>query len=174
LNLDKGVNKLIDRIDKLDSSNSNKSDDGINYWKGKKIISLEQWFQISKTNNMSNPDKHRIKEGLQYFPNGYSWMIFPLGFPDNLREDVNAWHREYIDLMIFTKNPDFGRRKCADCLLDPDKEKSYFGLYKFIANALEVELSNSNETSLYPCQVVNFFSCPYDNDHTEVKKQGTI
>src|SRR5438093_1145652 len=59
-------------------------------------------------------------------------------------------------------NENLGRRKCKDCLLNPNNEESYFGLYKFIANALEVEVEfNSNET-LYPCNVVNFFSCPYD------------
>jgi hypothetical protein len=35
--------------EKLDSSNGNKKSDGINYWKGKKIISLEEWFNINKT-----------------------------------------------------------------------------------------------------------------------------
>jgi hypothetical protein len=173
LNLDKEVNKLIDRIDKLDSSNNNKSD-GINYWKGKKIISLEEWLQISRTNNLSNPDKHRIKEGLEYFPNGYCDMIFPLGVPDDIIENVNEWHKDYIELMDYTRNEDLGKRKCRDCLLSPNNKDSYFGLYKFIANALEVEVSNSYETSLYPCKVVNFFSCPFDNDHTEVKEEGTI
>jgi hypothetical protein len=170
LNLDKGVNKLIDRIDKLDSLNGNNKSDGINYWKGKKIISLEEWFQISRTNNLRNPDKHRIKEGLEYFPNGYCEMIFPLGVPDDIIENVNAWHKHYIELMDYMKNPDFGKRKCRDCLLSPNNEGSYFGLYKFIANALQItnsyglEDKNKNVTSIYPCQVVNFYSCPYDKE----------
>jgi hypothetical protein len=170
LNLDKSVNKLIDRIEKLDSSNGNNKSDGINYWKGKKIISLEEWFQISRTNNLSNSDKHRIKEGLEYFPNGYCEMIFPLGVPDDIIENVNAWHKDYIELMDYTKNEDLGKRKCRDCLLSPNNEGSYFGLYKFIANALEITEYNglkqrkANTLSAYPCQVVNFYSCPYEND----------
>jgi hypothetical protein len=169
LNLDKSVNKLIDRIDKLDSSNGNNKSDGIDYWKGKKIISLEEWFQISRTNNLSNPDKHRIKEGLEYFPNGYCEMIFPLGVPDEIREDVNGWHKDYIELMNYTKNENLGKRKCRDCLLCPNNEGSYFGLYKFIANALAITQSddlktNGNTLSTYPCQVVNFYTCPYEND----------
>jgi hypothetical protein len=175
LNLDKGVNKLIDRIDKLDSSNGNNKSDGINYWKGKKIISLEGWFQISRTNNLSNPDKHRIKEGLEYFPNGYCEMIFPLGVPDDIIENVNEWHKHYIELMNFTKNQDFGKRKCRDCLLSPNNEGSYFGLYKFIANALELGISHHNESSpSYPCEVVNFYSCPYDNTEREEIEGGTV
>jgi hypothetical protein len=168
LNLDKSINKLIDRIEKLDSSNGNNKCDGINFWKGKRIISLEEWFQISRTNYLSNPDKHRIKEGLEYFPNGYCEMIFPLGVPDDIIENVNEWHKEYIELMDYTKDENLGKRKCRDCLLSPNNEGSYFGLYKFIANALQITKSygledkNKNVTSNYPCQVVNFYSCPYD------------
>jgi hypothetical protein len=168
LNLDKSVNKLIDRIEKLDSSNGNNKCDGINFWKGKRIISLEEWFQISRTNNLSNPDKHRIKEGLEYFPNGYCEMIFPLGVPDDIIENVSVWHKEYIELMDYTKDENLGKKKCTDCLLNPNNEGSYFSLYKFIANALQITKSygledkNKNVTSIYPCQVVNFYSCPYD------------
>jgi hypothetical protein len=163
LNLDKSVNKLIDRIEKLNTSNGNNKSDGINYWKGKKIISLEEWFHISRTNYLSNPDKHRIKEGLEYIPNSYSEMIFPLGVPDEIIENVNEWHRHYIELMDYMKNPDFGKRKCRDCLLSPNNEGSYLGIYKFIANALELGKSHHNECSRpYPCDVVNFYACPYD------------
>lgn len=175
MNLDKSVNKLIDRIEKLDSSNGNNKCDGINFWKGKKIISLEEWFQISRTNNLSNPDKHRIKEGLEYFPNGYCEMIFPLGVPDDIIERVNEWHKHYIELMDYMKNPDFGKRKCRDCLLSPNNEDSYFGIYKFIANALELGKSHHNNSSPpYPCEVVNFYSCPYDNTEREEIEGGTV
>jgi hypothetical protein len=174
LNLDKSVNKLIDRIEKLDSSDGNNKSDGINYWKGKKIISLEEWFQISRTNNLSNPDKHRIKEGLEYFPNGYCEMIFPLGVPDDIIENVNEWKKHYIELMDYMKNPDFGKRKCRDCLLSPNNEDSYFGIYKFIANALELGKSHHNNSSPpYPCEVVNFYSCPYE-DNTRDENQEII
>ena len=170
MNLDKSVNKLIDRIEKLDSSNGNNRCDGINFWKGKKVISLDQWFKISKTNNIGNRDNHRIKDGLEYFPNSYHPMLFPLGVPDNFREDVNGWHKDYIELMDYTKDENLGKQKCTDCLLSPNNEGSYFGLYKFIANALQItnsyglEDKNKNVTSIYPCQVVNFYSCPYDKE----------
>jgi hypothetical protein len=175
LNLDKFVNKLTDRIEKLDSSSGNSKSDGINYWKGKKIISLEEWFQISSTNNLSNSDKHRIKEGLEYFPNGYCEMIFPLGVPDDIIENVNEWYKHYIELMDYMKNPDFGKRKCRDCLLSPNNEDSYFGIYEFIANALELGKSHHNNSSPpYPCEVVNFYSCPYDNNEREEIEGGIV
>ncbi len=60
-----------------------------------------------------------------------------------------------------------GKRKCRDCLLNPNNDGSYFGLYKFIANALVEDNSNSDET-LYPCKVVNFYSCPYEIDKDDL------
>ncbi|MGI0033056.1 MAG: hypothetical protein ACRD97_07285 [Nitrososphaeraceae archaeon] len=168
MSLDKSVNKLIDRIEKLDSSNGNNKCDGSNFWKGKKIISLDLWFKISNTNYLSGRDNHRIKDGLEYFPKSYHPNLFPRGVPDNFRELVNVWHKEYIELMDYIKDENLGKQKCTDCLLSPNNEGSYFGLYKFIANALQItnscglEDKNKNVTSIYPCQVVNFYSCPYD------------
>jgi len=178
LGLDKSVNKLIDRIEKLDSSNGNNKCDGINFWKGKKIISLDLWFKISKTNYLSARDNHRIKDGLEYFPNSYHPNLFPRGVPDNFRELVNVWHKEYIELMDYTKDENLGKKKCTYCLLNPNNEGSYFGLYKFIANTLQItnsyglEDKNKNVTSIYPCQVVNFYSCPYDKE--EESEEETV
>jgi hypothetical protein len=130
--------------------NDTNSDSKSNGWKGKKVISFEQWNKITRLEG--------IQQGLEFFPNEYHEHIFlGLGVPDNFREEANAWHKNYIELMDFSKNPKYGKRKCRDCLLSPNNEGSYFGLYKFIANALKVEQSN------YPCKVVNFFSCPYDD-----------
>jgi hypothetical protein len=56
-------------------------------------------------------------------------MIFPLGVPDEIIENVNEWHRHYIELMDYMKNPDFGKRKCRDCLLSPNNEGSYFAIF---------------------------------------------
>jgi len=165
---------LIDRIDKLDSSNTNKSD-GVTYWKGKKIISLEQWFKISRPNNSSNADTNRVKQGLEYFPNDYREMIFLLGVPDILVKDVNAWHKDYMNLMDYMQNQNLGKRKCRDCLLNPNNEGSYFGLYKFIANAIVTTkptgIDANDKTTSYPCNIINFYSCPYN---TEGKNEETI
>jgi hypothetical protein len=180
LNLDKFVNKLTDRVEKLDSSNGNKKLDGINYWKGKKIISLEEWFRITRSNYLSNPDKHKIKEGLEYLPNSYCEMIFPLGVPDDIIENVNAWHKDYIELMDYNRNEDLGKRKCRDCLLSPNNEGSYFGLYKFVANAIDITQyddskdGNTNISRNYPCQIVNFYKCPYQTDKVEQHNLETI
>lgn len=66
------------------------------------------------------------------------------------------------------------KENVEDCLLNPNNEDSYFGLYKFIANALpitEYEDLNNNANKLptypYPCQVVNFYSSPYEHDQNK-------
>ena len=47
------------------------------------------------------------------------------------------------------------------------KPRRKFGLYKFIANALDITYddwdSDKNTGSNYPCQVVNFYSCPFED-----------
>ena len=72
-----------------------------------------------------------------------------------------------MELMDYTKNENLGKRKCRDCILNPNHEGSYFGLYKFIVNAFDITYddwdSDKNTGSNYPCQVVNFYSCPFED-----------
>jgi hypothetical protein len=72
------------------------------------------------------------------------------------------------------------------CLLSPDAEDSalFFGINKVIARALEDDESPVNNiknddnntfsitptsASIYPCKVLNRFSCPYDNKSGNIK-----
>jgi hypothetical protein len=50
---------LSERLDKLypDTSSSN---DGINYWKGRKIIPLDKWLKITKANTISRRERITI------------------------------------------------------------------------------------------------------------------
>jgi hypothetical protein len=54
LKLDKLIkdSKLFERLEKLDPDiiGSKNKNDGINYWKGKKIVSLAEWRKIANTN----------------------------------------------------------------------------------------------------------------------------
>jgi hypothetical protein len=45
-------NKLFERLDKLDPDiiGSKNKNDEINYWKGKKIVTLAEWRKIANTN----------------------------------------------------------------------------------------------------------------------------
>jgi hypothetical protein len=121
--LDKSVSNLSQKLDKLSPETSSNSD-GINYWKGRKIIPLNKWLKITKANTISRRENYNVKEGLQYFPDDYFEWMFPLGIPDDLKEEANRWYSDYIELMEYRKNPRIGRTKCFHCLLSPSREES--------------------------------------------------
>jgi hypothetical protein len=110
--LDKSVNSLSQRLNKLypDTTSSNSSDD-ISYWKGRKIIPLDKWLKITKANTISRREKYNVKEGLQYFPDDYFEWMFPLGIPEDVKEEANKWYLDYIELMEYRKNSRYGRAK---------------------------------------------------------------
>jgi hypothetical protein len=162
LNLDKLVNnnKLFERLDKLypDTTSKDKND-GVNYWKGKKIVSLAEWRKIANSGQafQKGVEYQNTKEALQYFPDDYSKWLFPLGVQEELIEVTNKWYLQYLELMRYRKNPNYGKTKCSSCLLSTDREEAaiYVGINKIVARALE--------SSLYPCPIQNRFECPYDN-----------
>jgi hypothetical protein len=129
LNLDKSINrnKLFERLDKLypDTTSKDKND-GVNYWKGKKIVSLAEWRKIANSGQafQKGVEYQRTKEALQYFPDDYSrWPLFPLGVQEELIEATNKWYLQYLELMKYRKNPNYGKTKCATCLLSIDEEE---------------------------------------------------
>jgi hypothetical protein len=140
--LDKSVDNLSQRLDKLypDTSSSNSSD-GINYWKGRKIIPLDKWLKISKANTIGCKEDYNVKEGIQYFPDDYFEWMFPLGISEDLKEEANRWYFDYIELMEYRRNPRIGRTKCFHCLLSPSREESaiFLGINKVIARAIDRE-----------------------------------
>jgi hypothetical protein len=153
-------------LDKLypDTTSSNSSNDGINYWKGRKIIPLDKWLKITKANTISRKENYNVKEGLQYFPDDYFEWMFPLGgIPEDLKEEANKWYSEYIELMEYRRNPRIGKTKCFRCLLSPSREESaiFLGINKVIARAIEQENNNVSST-IYPCPILNRYECPFD------------
>jgi hypothetical protein len=195
--LDKSVNSLSERLNKLypHTNSSNSSNDGIHYWKGRKIIPLDKWLKITKANTISRSESYNVKEGLQYFPDDYFAWMFPLGIPEEFKEEANKWYSEYIELMEYRRNPHYGRTKCFRCLLSPDMEESalFVGINKVISRAMEGENNetssnnskkddNSNttnsttstRTSIYPCKVLNRYACPYDNKVSKIKADANF
>jgi hypothetical protein len=191
LKLDKLIkdSKLVERLDKLDPHNASGSkNDGINYWKGKKIVTLADWkrklVRSGKPFRKGTEDHQRIKEALQFFPDDYEHPLFPLAVPQELMKVANRWYNQYLELMKFRKNMKCSRLLCFGCLLCPDIEKSknYLGINRLIARAIEVnndgeegEDNNSNfDTpttiqSRYPCSVLNRFKCPYEKKEKRKK-----
>jgi hypothetical protein len=89
--------------------------------------------------------------------------MFPLGIPEDLKEEANKWYSDYIDLMEYRKNPRIGRTKCFRCLLSPSREESaiFLGINKVIARAIDQE-NNISSSTIYPCPILNRYECPFD------------
>jgi hypothetical protein len=172
--LDKSVNNLSQRLDKLYPDTNSNSSDGVNYWKGRKIIPLDKWLKITKANTISRRENYNVKEGLQYFPDDYFEWMFPLGVPEEINEEANKWYCNYIELMEYRRNPRIGRTKCFRCLLSPDMEESalFLGINKVIARVIE-QGNNNISSTIYPCPILNRYKCPFDkkksNDYNNNK-----
>jgi hypothetical protein len=190
LKLDKLIkdSKLVERLDKLDPDNaSGGKNDGINYWKGKKIVTLAEWkrklVRGGKIFQKGTEKDQRIKEALQFFPDDYEDPLFPSAVPLDRMEVAKDWYNQYLGLMYFRKNLKCSRLLCYNCLLCPDKEEGgqYVGISRLIARAIEVnnddvdDMNNRNSISpraspsLYPCSVLNIFKCPYDRNSNSKK-----
>jgi hypothetical protein len=159
-------------LDKLypDNSSSNKSSDGINYWKGKRIISADQWLKIKQD--------YAFETALRYFPDDFLSIVFPFNMDriddPKVREDTDKWYSDFKDLMEYKRNPTYGNTICFNCLLSPHREEAaiYLGINKAIARALERKHDDNNNitsspTSTYPCSVLNIFECPYKRNDKE-------
>jgi len=123
MNLDKTIKELTNRLDAIDplSSSSNVlKHDGINYWKGKKIIFAKKWNEIYDKNSIYS-DRYKIilisREPLQYFPDDFNGPISSIGVGEELTEEIQKWNTEYYELLEFRKNPTLGRQKCSKYLL---------------------------------------------------------
>ena len=170
MNLDKSVSNLSRRLNKIypDTSSSGNYNDGINYWKGKRIISLDQWLKIEQD--------YTLETALQYFPDDFQSYVFPFNMDSisdpKLKEGAERWYSDFKDLMEYKRNPTYGNTKCFNCLLSPHREESaiFLGINKVIARALEREHNNniSSQTTIYPCSVLNVFECPYKRKDNEI------
>lgn len=57
------------------------------YWKGRKLVSLEQWYQIK--------EGYGLKSALQYFPNNFRYgfsCIFDNIEDQTLKEEADKWY----------------------------------------------------------------------------------
>jgi hypothetical protein len=146
LKLEKSISNLSKRIERFDPP----TDDG-NYWKGKEIIPLEEWIKLKGTDYE-----------LKYFPDDFN-RLWTFKQESELKDErIKNWYSYYLELIEDRRNPNYGRSLCFHCLLSPNWEESaiFIGINKLIAKSLE-EDTNDNQ-SIYPCQIVNRFECPYE------------
>lgn len=125
------------------------------YWKGRKIVLLDQWFQIK--------ENYTLEAALQYFPNdfpsfGFHYILDNIE-DQTLKQEAEQWYSDFLKLMEYSKNAKYGRTECFHCLLSPDREEAaiFIGINKVISRALDTD-----GVSVHPCKVLNRFSCPYD------------
>ena len=181
MNLDKIIKELSNRLDTVYPafSSSNKiKHDGINYWKGKRIISIKKWNALYEKNSIYT-DRYKIilisREPLQYFPDEYNGSIS--SSKEELKEEIQQWNTEYYELLEFRKNPTLGRNKCIRCILSTHLDDPLFvGIGKGIARIVSNHCKNNNLKSIsnvdndlvsYPCRVMNFFQCPFESNNNQ-------
>ncbi len=134
-------------MDSFDDSNDS------SHWKGKEIIPLNDWIQLKGT--------HYV---LQYFPDDYDEFrtFLPESELNDNDEQTRKWYSDYLDLMEYKRNPNYGKSKCFHCLLSPAGDDPIFiGINRLMTKGLEENESKSNHVS-YPCHVENRFECPYE------------
>jgi hypothetical protein len=123
----------------------NSRKNGISYWEDKSIIPLEDWTLLKDT-----------FEALEYFPDDFEISTTFIAETElqHEGEDTKKWYSDYLELMDYTKNGNYGRAKCFDCLLNPGGDDPIFiGINRLVSKGLGAE---------YPCQVVNRFRCPFE------------
>ena len=156
MNLGKTIEELSNRLDDIDpyssfSSNNEIKNDGISYWKGKKIISAKKWNGIYEKNSIYT-DNYRItltsRKPLQYFPDDYNGSIS--SFNEELKEEAQKWNKEYYELLEFRKNPTLGRNKCSGCIFSTDLDDPlFFGIGKVVASIVNKHCNNNNNQYPY-------------------------
>jgi hypothetical protein len=128
----------------------NNREEGIGYWKDKMILPLEDWTLLKGTS-----------EALEYFPDDFqiTATFVPESELQHKDEETKKWYSDYLELMNYAKNENYGRAKCFNCLLQPGGDDPIFiGINKLMSKSLGTE---------YPCKVVNIFRCPFGKSTTE-------
>jgi hypothetical protein len=93
------------------------------YWKAKKIVSLDQWYQIK--------EGYGLKAALQFFPNDYR-NGFACTFDDientALKQEADQWYSDYVKLMEYSKNTEYGKKSVFVVFLVQIERKLQYSL----------------------------------------------
>ena len=193
-NLDKTIKELTNRLDEVhpysasasSTNNHQKRNDGINYWKGKKIISTKDWNKLyEKSSTYTNAYTTTLisRKPLLYFPDDYNGSISASGIEDEkLKGEIQNWNKDYYELLEYRKNPTLGRMKCSKCLLSGSNDDPIFiGIEKVFARIVINHCNNntnnntinnhSDGTIIYHCNIMNIFSCPFQSIKSYNKKE---
>jgi hypothetical protein len=164
LKLGRSIDNLAKRLDRFDPKFSSSNRIDLKYWKDKPITPLEEWIKFIDTPYV-----------LHCFPDDFDQMLTYLSAEDDLekgreRKDIEKWNSDYLELMEYAKNANYGRLKCFHCLLNPAGDDPIFiGINRLVSKGL-IDAEQEREHIQYPCQVVNRFQCPYER--TDNKKDN--
>ena len=152
--IDKTIQELTNRLDEVHpySASNNSSEvrnDGINYWKSKKIISVKEWNEFyEKNSTYTDTYKNTLtsRKPLQYFPDDYNGSRSVLSIIDEkLKEEILNWNTDYYELFEYRKNPTLGRMKCSKCLLSGSNDDPIFiGIEKVFARIVSNQCNKNN------------------------------
>jgi hypothetical protein len=187
MNLDKTIQELTNRLDEVHPYSSSSSisnhqnrNDGINYWKSKKIILTKDWNELYKKNS-TYIDTYKTKlvsrKPLLYFPNDYNDQISITGIKnEKLKEEIQKWSSDYFELLEYRKNPTWGRMKCRKCLLSGSLDDPIFiGIEKVFARLVSNQCNNSknnpHDQITYHCNIRNIFSCLFESKESYNEKE---
>ena len=166
MKLEKSIGNLAKKLDRFDPIKTAISKTSLNYWKGKPIISLDDWIKFRDT-----------PYALNYFPDDFDQILTYT--PENELEkgkeyeNVKKWNSDFIELMEHTRNPNYGKMKCIHCLLSPHRDDPIFTrIDRLVAKGLT---DGDQDPLQYPCEVVNRFQCPYErNNNTKRAVNSTF
>ncbi len=159
MNLERSVSSLAKRLGRIDPLTNSQEND-LNYWKAKPIISLEEWIQLKDIPRVS----------VNYFPDDFhvSDTFIPEEDLRHRDEDTRRWYFEYLQLMDYTKNENYGRAKCFHCVLDPrGNDPIFIGINRLVSKGLKPKPE-------YPCRVANRFRCPYEKEDNDKDQQFDV
>jgi hypothetical protein len=157
LNLKRLVDDLTNRLDRFDPAIPSNNKTGLSRWRGKPINPFDEWIELTNT----------LHE-LDYFPDDFDQSLTYL-LEDGLNgeqkgEDARKWNSDFLELMEYTKNPNYGNLKCFHCLLSPTGDDPIFiGINRLVAKGLNNGALQGDGIQ-YPCQVVNRFQCPLERN----------
>jgi hypothetical protein len=140
----KRIEELNKKLDEKESAIKKSGD--LPFWRGRKIISVEQWQSIA--------NRRRYEEVIGYIPNGF--IDHPLSrlaaekraghrYKD---EQYDRWMDDYQDYLYYSRNPQLGERYCQKCVLEDDKDQeihSGLGLRKIVREVIQQELLLSSK-----------------------------
>ena len=112
----KPIDDLARKLDEVETKyityNTLSRNDGVNYWRGKKIISLSDWCEIANVGEVfttGNVNLQNTREALEFFPDDYGsgWLIFPKGVEAKYTEESFIWYVQFVELLKFRRHPKF-------------------------------------------------------------------